>query len=333
MSQDEVGKPFSRELANSYAISRILSAKGDSLADAPKKSIMVQKETEASTLAQAQPANEPAKKGVGQEDFYRWSVTMAYSPQYSYAPVKIGNSSPMTEDVSLAQPQTYQQYKQAVEEYNDSYKPAYSYSASVGASYRINEKWQIESGVMYTQTEATTTHSYLIYGGGATAANMPGNFYSGAANRSTPLVANVLQTDASAQPLYVSPTDQYSTRYKYQQIGLPVRVAYRLNMKKAYALISGGINMNVLVQNSIMPETDQVQAIRYGLNDKDSPFRTMQWATSTSIGLGYDVTRKMSILVAPEFVYSLSPMVRENQQQANPYQLGVNIGGRWRLTK
>lgn len=308
--------------------------RSDSGATAPVRSILVQKEAEGAALALTQEVTGTPTPEKEAGKLNRWSVTMAYSPQYAYAPVKLANSSPVGANVSLAQPQSVQQYQQAVEEYNNSYKPVYSYSTTVGASYRINEKWQVESGLMYTQQEATTTHSYLVYGGGATLASMPGNLYSGSAsNKGTPLMSNALQPEAAARLLYVAPTERYTTRYKYQQVGLPVRLAYRINLNKAYALISGGVNMNVLVQSSIIPQTNQVEAVRFGLNDQDSPYRSLQWATATSLGIGYDVNRKMSILVAPEFIYSLTPLVRDHHQQVNPYQLGVNIGGRWRLTK
>jgi hypothetical protein len=229
-----------------------------------------------------------------------------------------------------------QQYQEAIDEYNNSYSPTYSYSTMVGASYKLNDKWQLESGVLYTQNEATTTQSYVVYGGNSRYAFVsPGNVSNNFSdlNKGTPLVNSALGPEAVNQPLYVARTNQYTTKYKYQQIGLPVRLAYRVNLNKMYALISGGVNMNLLVQNSIAPETDQIESVTFGLSDDESPFRTVQWATSTSIGLGYDVTKKMSILVAPEFTYSLTPMVREQQQKADTYQLGLSIGGRWRLTK
>ncbi|MFB9865323.1 outer membrane beta-barrel protein [Rufibacter immobilis] len=335
-------KPFTRDMANNLAIDKGLPVAGNdsSLAMVPKRTIMAQKEPENPAVLAQQPQLSE-NQGIDKKeenDFYKWSLNMSYTPQYAYNQVKIGQSAGMSE-MTLAQPQMYEQYhsyQEAVEEYNKSYNPAYSYSAMVGASYRINEKWQIESGIMYAQNEATTTHSYLVYASGASASSPNGFVYANMrSNKSAPLAASALTTrsDVSTQNVFVSRTDQYNTKYKYQQVGLPLRLAYRLNMKKLYAYFAGGVNLSVLVQNSIIPETDQVAAVEYGFNDKDSPFKTLQWATSTAIGLGYDVSRKMSILVAPEFTYSLTPMVREEQQQANAYQLGVSIGGRWRLTK
>ncbi|ALI99442.1 outer membrane beta-barrel protein [Rufibacter tibetensis] len=327
-------KSFSKTLANSLSSSMEMPVGMDSLPSTSKRTILAPKEAEVTTLAQTPPAGKgPEKENA---DMSKWSVTMAYTPQYSYAPVKLGNNSSMGNAASLNQPPVYQQYQEAVDEYNNSYSPTYSYSTMVGASYKINEKWQLESGVLYTQNEATTTQSYIVYGGSNRSAfYSPGNMsntYSDA-NKSTPLVTNALGREGLNQPIYVTRTNQYNTKYKYQQIGLPVRIGYRMNLKKLFALISGGVNMNLLVKNSIAPETSQVETVRFGLNDKESPFRNIQWAASTSIGVGYDVTEKMSILVAPEFTYSLTPMVREEQQQANTYQLGLSIGGRWRLTK
>ncbi|RNI26171.1 outer membrane beta-barrel protein [Rufibacter latericius] len=331
-AQSGADKPFPRSLINTLSFSKALPAAIDSSKAAPEKTILALKETVNNTSAEAQPVSKGNEAEEG--DVYKWSVTMAYSPQYAYAPVKIGNN-PSMDNAAIGQSQVYQEYRQAVEEYNESYTPTYSYSALVGASYRFNDKWQLETGILYTQNEATTTQSYVVYQGGYAQAYIPGNVgnsFTGNSGKSAPLVASALDRAAAVQPVFVNRTDRYNTRYRYQQVGLPVRLAYRLNFNKVYALFSGGVNMNLLVQNSIVPETDQVQAVTFGLNDKDSPYHALQWATTTSIGVGYDVTRKMSILIAPEFTYSLTPMVRD-QQQENAYQLGVSIGGRWRLTK
>ncbi|WP_210466620.1 outer membrane beta-barrel protein [Rufibacter roseolus] len=322
-------KAFPRSVTNNLSFSKGLPLGLDSLKGASERSILVQKEAPLTALAQTPP---PKKGNEAEEsDVYKWSVTMAYSPQYAYAPVKLSDNSAMNSP-AVGQAQAYAQYKEAVEEYNHSYTPTYSYAALVGASYRINDKWQLETGVLYTQNEATTTQSYLVYQGGSVLSTV-GFDLGSSSGKSAPLVTNAFNNEMAARAITVDRTDRYNTRYRYQQVGLPVRLAYRLNMKRMYALFSGGLNMNLLVQNTIVPETDQVEAVRYGLNDKDSPFRTVQWATTTSIGVGYDVTKKMSILLAPEFTYSLSPMLREAQRQANPYQLGVSIGGRWRLAK
>ncbi|GGK60871.1 outer membrane beta-barrel protein [Rufibacter glacialis] len=326
---------FPKAMTQSLALTPGLSITGDSLLPGPQKSIMVQKKEEGAVVAQTVPAggkgNETETTGV-----YKWSLTMAYSPQYAYSPVKLENGSSMgSKASSIQQSQVSRQYQEAVEEYNNSYSPAYSYAALVGASYRINDKWQVESGVLYTQNEATTTQSYLVYGSrGTMDFGFTGNTSaSPTAGKGMPLVTSALQPEAAMHPVSINRTDQYTTRYRYQKVGLPVRLAYRISHKKAYALISGGVNMNFLVQNSIVPETDQVETVRFGLSDENSPFRTVQWATTTSVGLGYDVTRKMSFMISPEFTYSLTPMVRDQPRQGNMYQLGVSIGGRWRLAK
>jgi hypothetical protein len=323
-----------RALINQLAATASTPVITDSLLAHKPKSILVQKESPAAALAEAAAsAGKTAQEAGGLAN--KWSVSLAYSPQYAYAPVKVGqNTSRMSFDAATGQTQNSQFYHQAVEEYNSSYSPAYSFAAMVGAEYQLNEKWQLESGVLYTQNEATTTHSYLIYGGGNGFANQSGNHFSiGNSNRSIPLVSGAFNADAGQRGVYVSPTEEYQTKYRYQQVGLPLRLTYKWKIKKLYALLSGGVNLNLLVQSSIAPETPQVEAVTYTLSDGDSPFKAFQWATATSVGVGYDVSDKMSIFAAPELTYSLSSLVHDGQQQVNPYQLGLRIGGKWRLSK
>ncbi|MBC3541863.1 outer membrane beta-barrel protein [Rufibacter sediminis] len=324
-------KQFSRSVANSLAPVKALPLAMDSLKGAPEKTILLQKETLSAALAQNQPA--PKSNEPKEADVYKWSVTMAYSPQYAYAPVKIDTNAPPMQSAVAGQSQMSQQYHEAIEEYNNSYSPAYSYTALVGASYQLNDKWQLETGILYTQNEAMTTQSYVVYQGGYAQAYAPGNLNADlSSGKSVPLVSSAFTREAAAQPVLVNRTDKYDIRYRYQQVGVPLKLAYRVTMNKIYALFSGGVNMNLLMQSSITPETEQVQAVKYGFKDDDSPYRSVQWATTTSIGVGYDVTKKMSILLAPEFTYSLTPLLRESHEQEN-YQLGVSIGGRWRLAK
>lgn len=307
-----------------------LAVTADSVQPARAKTILLQKQAETSAVAVVTPAEKEEKNPTG--TVQRWSLAVAYSPQYAYAPVKLGQASnaPMA---SFSQPEMANEYQEAVNEYNNSYSPTYSYSTMVGASYQINEKWQLESGFLYTQNEAKTSSSFLVSGGAGSRNQSFDGLALATSAKNVPLVANALHSDASPTSMSVSRTTQYNTRYKYQQLGLPLRVAYRHNLKKFFGYLAGGVHVNLLLQNSITPETMQVEALRFSFKDKDSPYKAWQFATSTSLGLGYEVSKNMSLIVAPELNYSLTPLLREEQQQTDAYQLGVSIGGRWRLGK
>lgn len=269
----------------------------------------------------------------------RWSVTMAYAPQYAYTPVKLSqNQSPAVVSATMAsQPKLQEDYQEAIDEFNKSYTPHYSYNTSVGTSYKINKKWSLESGVMYAQSEASTQHSLVVQSVDFSNVNKispPGEGFDFGVipTKAEPILKNnALKADATV--LNVTRTDEYTTRYKYQQIGIPLRVAYRQSLKKLYAYMSGGVNFNLLLQNSIIPETNQLEAVHFTYKDEESPFRSWQWAAATSIGLGYDFTSNMSIVVGPEVTYSLSPIMKDAQQQADNYQIGISLGAKWRLFK
>jgi hypothetical protein len=259
-----------------------------------------------------------------------WIVSLAYTPMYAYAPISVGEA-PSRQGMKMSEEQQlmYEQYDLALEEYRDSYSPSYSYSAKVGAGYQINDHWQIESGFMYGHNEATTTHSFLI----TKASGMRINSLVPFVNKPEPIVKVAFEPELVNNLEAVTPTEQYQTRYKYQQIGVPLRIAYRKSISKVFAFVSGGVNLNLLLNNRIESDNPDVQAKRYHYKDEASPFRAWQWAAATSAGIGYQVNRKMSLMVAPELTYSFSSALKESQTQTDPYQVGVSIGGKYRLSK
>ncbi|GAB2529395.1 outer membrane beta-barrel protein [Rufibacter soli] len=328
LAQDSMLGLTTSALAAKGPVSLPVGGLVDSVQYAQANTILRQKQVEEVAVAVAAPAekDEMGNTQAGQ----RWSLAVAYSPQYAYSPVKIGqaNSAPLA---SFSQPQMANDYQEAVEEYNNSYSPAYSYSTLVGATYQINEKWQLESGMLYTQSEATTTSSFLVSGyaefQGFQGASLTGS------TKNVPLVANALHTDGAAGGMSVSRTGQYTTKYKYQQVGLPLRVAYKHAFNRFFGYLAGGVHVNLLLQNSITPESRQVEALRFSFNDQNSPYKAWQLATSTAVGVGYELSKNMSLLVAPELNYSLTPLLKEGQKQPDAFQVGVSVGGRWRLGK
>ncbi|WP_192823201.1 outer membrane beta-barrel protein [Rufibacter sp. LB8] len=267
----------------------------------------------------------------------KWSVSLAYVPQYAYSPIKIqpeGNTLAATS--AMAQPQMYQSYQKAVEEYNTTYKPGFSYRAVVGASYSINSHWQVESGLLYAQNEASTQHSYLIMEASPAAAGASivvsepvfMNYTNINAAR-----ANNLSTSNAASRVTVAPTAPYSTHYKYQQVGVPLKVSYRHAFQKLFAYVSGGVNLSLLLRNSITPENNQAPPQHFGYNDPHSPFRKWQWSTVTSAGVGYEVNRQLSFMVGPDAMYALSSVLKEEQNQPETIQVGVSLSARWKVFK
>ncbi|MGV3540228.1 MAG: outer membrane beta-barrel protein [Rufibacter sp.] len=262
----------------------------------------------------------------------KWSVGLAYTPQYAYSPVKIGQEPGTASSSSKMAPNQMQlsnQYQEAIDEYNNSYTPGYSYSATVGASYKLSDKWQLESGFLYSQNEATTQHTLVL-----------SSIHSGAMENYVGMlppakiepIFSAATASAGSEVVSISRTEQYSVKYKYQQVGVPVRVAFRQDLNKFYAFLSGGFNLNFLLKNSIEADNSRIEAVQYSYQDSESPYRTWQWALATSAGVGYHVNKKMSLIFGPEATYSLSPMVKDDKYKAKNYQVGMSVGARWHLS-
>ncbi|QHL88668.1 outer membrane beta-barrel protein [Nibribacter ruber] len=303
----------------------------DSLLNSRVATVLYQDSQDKVMMAKAEAEPSPTVLPEKTSSLKGWNVSLAYTPMYAYAPIAVGDA-PNHDGMKMSdeQQQMYKQYAQALQEYKDSYTPAYSFTAKLAAGFQLNDHWQIESGVLYAQNEATTSHSFLITKNNGM---MRVNSLVPVVNKPEPIVKAAFEPELANNLEAVTPTEQYRTRYKYKQVGLPLRLSYRKSISRVFAFVSGGVNLHLLLQNSIESENPEVQAKRYRYDDQTSPFRAWQWAAVTAAGLGYQLNQKMSITVAPELTYSFSSALKESQTQADPYQVGVSIGGKYRLSK
>ncbi|WP_082893621.1 outer membrane beta-barrel protein [Rufibacter ruber] len=304
----------------------------DSLSVPRAATILAQKKAE--VAEGLNPTPEPAGKKEDQQGPRggRWSLAMAYVPQYAYTPASLGSNAAQA-DAPLnmaAQPRLYEQYQEAVDEYNKTYTPGYSYSAMVGASYKLNDKWQVEGGLLYSQNEASTHHTLLIRSNGMRENSLQAGLVVAKAEA---IFSNATREMAGGNVMSITRTDEYNIKYKFQQVGVPVRLAYRHDINKLYAFASGGLNLSLMIRNSITPDNEMVEAVQYKFQDEESPFRAWQWAVATSVGLGYDLNRMMSVVAGPELTYSITPILKGDQQSTDNYKIGVSVGARWRISR
>ncbi|MFC6996122.1 outer membrane beta-barrel protein [Rufibacter roseus] len=302
--------------------------KADSAAEEKPGTLLLRKSSPDQLLAQTAAERKEISPAVAEVS--KWSLSLAYAPQYAYSPIKLneGSMAPASfTELSAAQPQVYQEYQKAMREFNQSYSPSYSYSARLGASYSINDKWHVESGLLYAENVATTTHSYVI---NSTSTDQMSNRL--AVLRAEPIFNNVAQYQ-TGNVVSVSKSDTYTTQYRYQQVGLPVRIGYRHDLSKFFAYASGGVNLNLLLKNSITPQNNQLETVHYEFGNENSPFRSWQCFSVTSVGLGYELNDKVSVMVAPEVTYALTPFLKESESQPNAFQFGLSIGSKWRIYK
>ncbi|PSR55643.1 hypothetical protein AHMF7605_20100 [Adhaeribacter arboris] len=238
----------------------------------------------------------------------------------------------------------------ASEEFNQNTRSAFSYRAVVAATYRLNDKWSIETGLSFAENKAQTTTSYIIYKRPVTLNNIPGvnTGNSNFNNIGSPIAQNVTipvtiflarltdnyLTNANVTVEKVAPFTMY---YRYRQMGLPVKLRYQQGRGKWFNFVQAGGAINVLLQTSVLSDSPKVPAAEYGIG-QPSPFRKWYLTALGSVGRGLRVTEAWQIQgsldVARSFsALTLSPGQLPDVNQNKPFYVGFGISSSYVIGK
>ncbi|MDQ4139537.1 MAG: hypothetical protein M3142_03340 [Bacteroidota bacterium] len=238
----------------------------------------------------------------------------------------------------------------ASEEFNQNTRSAFSYRAAVAATYRLNDKWSIETGFSFAENKAQTTTSYIIYKRPVALNNIPGvtTENSGFADIANPVAQNVTipvtiflarltdnyLTNANVS---VDKVDPFTMYYRYRQVGLPVKLRYQQGRGKWFNFVQVGGALNILLQTSVLSDSPKVPSAEYSIG-QPSPFRKWYLTALGSLGRGLRVTDAWqvqgSLDIARNFsALTLSPDQMPNVNQNKPYYVGFGISSSYVIGK
>ncbi len=251
------------------------------------------------------------------EKINRWSVTAMASPTYQSALSK--GSGEMAREI-LSTEQTN-----------------FSYTGGLSFSYRVSDKFSIQSGLYYSSlgqevggisafggfsdyTYSKGDHNFeVMTSSGLVYTNNADIFlFDGVGGRVNSRFNNDTFDPAKASLNYINS----SIHQNFSYIEMPVFLRYKVVDGTVGFNIIGGFSYNMLVNNSVYAvfEGDKY---RVGKTEGVSNFML---SSSLGMGLEYTVTDNLSLNLEPTFRYYLNPFSTMPGLKNHPYSIGVFSG-------
>lgn len=304
-------------------------------------------------------APERAKKRINSP---RWTLGGGTGSQYFEQNIKFGN--PGSHAVAFMQPSYYtyssapistnangNTVEGAIEEFNKNTRSAFSYRAAAAATYKLNETWSVEAGLIFAENKAQTTTTFIINKRPTalyhSARFLESNFssadkatYPKAYNITIPVtifLAELTDGYLDNSNVTITKADPFTMYYRYRQLGVPVKLRYQKGRGNWFTFIQAGGAVNLLLQTSILSDSPQVPEIEYAIG-QPSPFRKWYLSALGSVGRGLRISDvwqvQGSLDVARNFsALTVSPDQLPNASQRKPFYLGFGISSNYVIGK
>ena len=108
---------------------------------------------------------------------------------------------------------------------------------------------------------------------------------------------------------------------------VPLVLNYKVLNKRFSIQVSGGLSPGILVNNRSYFNIDN-EKIQTGITENIKP---MIYNSVVGIGMGYDISKKVSVNLSPTFKYSLSPVNSGGSLNYHPYSISLFTGISYKL--
>ncbi|GET30002.1 outer membrane beta-barrel protein [Prolixibacter sp. SD074] len=214
-------------------------------------------------------------------------------------------------------------------------------SGGVMFGYKLNKRLSVKSGIVYSKIRHNTNH-VSVFGGNNSTYAIAGTDYgvnskstTYAANTEVGLVkfgrppgsikdgaylaVNMSNSELSSTTAYASNAD---LKQNLEYIAIPVLVAYHLIDRKVNVDLTGGMSTNILVGNNASLYEGGVKT----QGGETSQLRDLVYAGTVGLGLGYDLSKRVTVTLEPRVKYYLNSISTSNHINYRPYQLGIYTG-------
>ena len=125
----------------------------------------------------------------------------------------------------------------------------------------------------------------------------------------------------------ISKPAKYSLIERLDYLEIPLILRYRLIDRKLNVYILGGMSTNVLINNDVYIDNGS-ELVRGG---NILMTRPVNYSSTLGMGLGYQISRKLTFALEPSFKYYLQSYTTTNTIISNPYSWGVFTGLAYRF--
>lgn len=273
--------------------------------------------------------SQPQETTAQQND--SWAVGLSASPLYRFTPSGSSNA-----DMEIAMNQMPSNYQTRV-------------SGGVSVAYATGKKLDVITGLNYAELAQNggqvalsfLGHNWLnersdvgfaaeSYGNDALPANNANNLVLntqvGLANINLPVGASVA-TAKTMTALVPNATQNYDYQQMARYIEVPLLLRYHLIESKLGVHVTGGVNSNILVDNSVRLEDDKTVVA----SGKIEGLRPLTWSSSLGLGVNYSLTDALDLNVEPMFKLQLNSLNSQSYFNTRPAAFGVYSGISYRF--
>ncbi len=249
-----------------------------------------------------------------------WAVGLSATPLVSYR--NVGGTS--NESMVLATGNSTSNNNFSNE------KPLTSYSAGVAINYSVAKRWNIQSGVYFSEigqvSENSTVYNtidpsdngyyYLNTSSGNVKINGSPSELQNNIDRSYDMVffPEAINTNKDA----AIGSDIIQT---FNYCEFPIVVNYKLIDRRLDMKLSGGLSANVMYQNSTYVQKNDA---KYALDSENQDIKTMSYNGIVGFGFEYPILLNLNVNLNPTFRYALNPITSTNS--VHTYSLGIYTG-------
>jgi opacity protein-like surface antigen len=229
-----------------------------------------------------------------------FSVSAFYSPNYS--------KEHLTPNTPAA--------KGYIEEYKNTEKRQYAYSAGITVAYDLSKHLSIATGGVYS-TLAYTINESVIYAGYGSDNQLHFNYHTSCGTIQIPNPYNT--TLKKGDSLVFGSHGTQVLRF----MSIPLMVRYQIPGNVISLYVFSGVSANLMMQEraTLVLNNSETTII----NNVDG-LKKMNYGFLVGAGLQYHVSNRMGIFAEPFYRASISSLTENLPFNCYPYSLGLNFG-------
>lgn len=188
-----------------------------------------------------------------------------------------------------------------------------AYSVGVNMGTRISERWVLQGGVAYLNQSLGYTSNFAALD----ANNAP--------------MAIVSEYSALKQnSIALSPTTRYDINSVNELVSVPIQTGYMVVNRKFGLQLNSGVATDMFIRNTLTDKSGQLSTFSESAGS-DSPYNTFSWSAIGGTELSYKIGSQYRVSLTPGFRYALSPMLKSNSENTNPFMWDMGFRFRYIL--
>ena len=206
-------------------------------------------------------------------EYKKWKIGLAYIPQYNNRMLHFSDEN---------------KWIQSLRDNEEISK--YGFTTGATFSYTINNKWELESGLFFSDQGYRTKWQQLVW-----------------------------EIDDENNPV------KSRTVYRYQYGAIPIKVNYYFNEGIARYFASAGISSNFLItrRTVVITETAAGERSRHASSQRLG-FAEANLQAVLGGGLNYRLSNRFAMIIAPVFQFSLTSVSASKEDREKVYAIGLH---------